>query len=235
MKKFGIWIGFDHKLPIKREGWARVVFYLVKHILKNYPINCEIWCYSVNRKEVEILFSELLMDSKYSGRLRIITERDFEGSGISRIGVFRMGVELVKNIILYDKGISWKEPYRYYRSYYPMSVRRRREIEGEGFSIKEYVKYFLIDLICSFGMVLGGFIGRVIRRTIFSINVPMVTERYEEFVAKELPGEVGEVEGIERVAREGRDREGNIIYGPYEKLKEGYHEVELEYSYNGGG
>ncbi len=235
MKTLGIWIGFDHKLPIKREGWARVIFYLVKHLLKNYPISCEVWCYSYNYKEVEILFSELLGDRENSRRLRVITEKDFDEGEISRRRVFRRGMEIVKNIILYDRGISWKDPYRYYRSYYPLRVRRRREIEGEGFSIKEYIKYFLIDLICSVVMVFGGLIGRVLRRTILRINLPRVTEKCEEFVAKELPGEVGEVDGVERVAREDRDSEGNIIYGPYVKLSAGYHEVELHYSYKGEG
>jgi len=233
IRRLGIWLGFDYKLPIKREGIARFVYYLVKHLIKNYKIMVEIWCYSYNHKEILELFSELLMDRLYNMNIKIITEKEFNEHSVSRIKVLKNGLNLMWDILRYDKGISWKQPYRYYRSYYPLRISLRKEIAGEGFKLNEYIMYVLIDLINSILMVAGGIIARVIRKTVLKNESFIITRKYREYRATELPCMTGTNEGSERVAREGRDKEGNIIYGPYERLGKGYYEVELEYSFEG--
>jgi len=234
LQKIGIWIGFDHKLPIKREGWARVVFYLIKHMLKNYPIEVEIWCYSYNYSEVKELFSELLKDKFYTQRMDIVTEQDFKEGKVNRLRILKGGFNIAKNILLYDRGISWKQPYRYYRSYYPINIQRKKEHEGQNFSIKNYLKYLIIDLINSVIMVFSGFVARMLRKTIMKGTPWILTERYREYRATELPGTVGREEDGVRIAVEGEDGEGNIVYGPYERLQEsGYYEVEIHYSFEG--
>jgi glycosyltransferase involved in cell wall biosynthesis len=233
LKTLGIWMGFEHKLPIKREGIARFLFYLIKHLLKNYPLQCEIWCYHYNYAEISELFSELLEDSFYNQRLHIITNRDFEEQKVTRWKAFQSGITAVRNIARYGRGISWKQPYRQYKPSYPLNFKKRKESEGKLFNTKDYILYLPIDVSLSVLLIAGGIGARIWGKSILRMKPIIITRKYLEYKAGDLPSRTGTYDRMERIAAGERDKEEYIIYGPYAKLPEGYYEFELYYSVEG--
>jgi hypothetical protein len=113
----GIWLGFQGYTALKREGISRYVLYLAKYLIKNYNINCEIWCYAINKAEVESLFKDLLSNQQYKNYISIICENVYlDENSLSRINLFRNSWKL--NSYLYRKtgNVSGRSPYKKYSS-----------------------------------------------------------------------------------------------------------------------
>jgi phosphoglycerol transferase len=50
------------------------------------------------------------------------------------------------------------------------------------------------------------------------------------FYGSELPSQTGRIDGTSRIAEEGKDGDGFLIYGPYEQLQKGVYNIQLSYS-----
>ena len=74
----GIWLGFEIAVGLRREGITRYLVYLIKHLVDNYHITCEIWCYAINYDEIQIGFAQILDDIKYSDYVKVIHEQNYE-------------------------------------------------------------------------------------------------------------------------------------------------------------
>ncbi len=107
-KTLGVWLGFPGFTQMKREGIARYILYLTKYIIKNHRIQCEIWCYEINKKEVEFLFSELLNDVYYKKFIEIKTESNNLSN--SKIKLFSDAWQL-NSLRNNGNSVSWKLPY----------------------------------------------------------------------------------------------------------------------------
>lgn len=229
---FGVWVGFNYPLSLKREGISRFLFYLIKHLLINYPLNCEIWCYDINVKEIRDLFKELLADATYADRLNIFTEGSFLGTRRNRLTVFQEGMDLAKGIILGGTHINWKSPYKYYRFFFGATLqgKERDLLKGQGSELR----YLPVDVVLSVLLILAGFISRGLSKMILNkMILPLLrTKTVRILDAAQLPFETGHMVEGRRVAEEGRDKSGAIIYGPYLKLSPGYHEVRIWYSWS---
>jgi hypothetical protein len=59
--------------------------------------------------------------------------------------------------------------------------------------------------------------------------------RHYLMAAHELPGDVGKVESLSRVAEAGRDASGYLSYGPYIKVPPGRYQVVISYSSTDAG
>ena len=233
LKTIGIWLGFDHPLPMKREGAGRVIVYLTKHLLKNYPLRFEVWCYSLNLNEVRELFGELLKDARYNKRIEIKTERDFREKS-KRKDIFIQAIKPINRILIYGHAVSWREPYRVYRTNYNLSLKKRREKAGESVNVWTYFLYLPMDLIASTVLILGGIISRLIRNILLRdmIFTEIETEKYAEIKGADLASDTGKVTGDSRVCVEG-DKKACIVYGPYIKLPLGFYKIRVEYSSEG--
>lgn len=78
-KVIGVWAGFLYHIPnLKREGITRFMVYMISSMLKNYPINVEVWSYSFNEEELKDSFSSILGDSLYNYRIKFITEKNWD-------------------------------------------------------------------------------------------------------------------------------------------------------------
>lgn len=211
----GVWYGFDYKLSIKREGIGRFVFYLIKGLLENFPIKCEIWCYDCNYDEIKSLFSDLIEKEEYKGRLRILTENSFKkDDGPSRS--FEKTAGVIKDVLLYDREgvIDWRTPYYDLRASYGKdpSLRKRLSLGA---------------------LFVSGRAVRLLRKTVLKKAVKPL-KKIVEINGSGLFGSVGEISGGSRVAEEGKDKEGFLAYGPYLSLNEGYYEIDIHYSYSSG-
>lgn len=207
----GVWYGFDYKLPMRREGIGRFVFYLVKSLLKNFPIVCEVWCYDCNYEEIKLLFSELMEDERYRERLKIITEKNFDaGRGLG--GLSRHPAGVIKDMLLYDREgvIDWKTSY------------------GELKASLEKDLLLNERLSLSFLNVSGLAVQRL--RRFFPKGPGRPLKRVLEIKCAELPSAIGSIRGGSRAAEEDKDEAGFLAYGPYVKLLEGYYEIEVHYS-----
>lgn len=75
----GIWVGFSYPIPnINREGIMRFLSFLVEALMRNYAIDCEVWVYSFNEKEMELIFNSILEDQNLSKHIKIITEYNWK-------------------------------------------------------------------------------------------------------------------------------------------------------------
>jgi glycosyltransferase involved in cell wall biosynthesis len=81
----GVWLGFSIRVGLRREGITRYLVYLIKHLVDNYHVKVEIWCYSINYDEILISFGEILQDAKYSDYIKVIHEDNYDSIfGIER-------------------------------------------------------------------------------------------------------------------------------------------------------
>jgi glycosyltransferase involved in cell wall biosynthesis len=76
-KVIGIWFGFPYLVELRREGITRFMLYMLLALLDQYPIDCEIWTYSLNEEEIRISFEPLLNNKEYQNRVHIITEKNY--------------------------------------------------------------------------------------------------------------------------------------------------------------
>ncbi len=233
LNMIGIWLGFNNPTPLKREGIGRFSVYLTKHLLKNYPLRFEVWCYSLNLNEVRELFGELLKDARYNKRIEIKTERDFREKS-KRKDIFIQAIKPINRILIYGHAVSWREPYRVYRTNYNLSLKKRREKAGESVNVWTYFLYLPMDLIASTVLILGGIISRLIRNILLRdmIFTEIETEKYAEIKGADLASDTGKVTGDSRVCVEG-DKKACIVYGPYIKLPLGFYKIRVEYSSEG--
>lgn len=209
----GVWFGFDYKLSIKREGIGRFVFYLIKGLLENFPINCEIWCYDCNYEEMKSLLSDLIEKEEYKGRLKILTENSFkEDDGHSR--PFERTAGVIRDVLMYDREgvIDWRTPYYELRASYGEVVPLHKRL--------------------SLGaLFVSGRAVQLLRKTALKRTIKPL-KKILEIKGSGLFGSVGDIYGESRVAEEGRDKEGFLAYGPYLSLTEGYYEIDIHYSYS---
>lgn len=74
----GVWLGFPYRVGLKREGITKFLLYLLTAMLERYPINCELWTYSINEEEVRESFRYILVDREINGRVKVVTERNYQ-------------------------------------------------------------------------------------------------------------------------------------------------------------
>lgn len=124
-KVLGIWIGFSSYTKMKREGISRYIFYLVKHLIKNYNIKCEIWTYAINRLEVEALFFDLKSDVKfYSNFIEIHDDEEFFSQSVkSEYEIFKYYYNY-NSLLFKNNSVSWKEPARLFKCKIDVSGRK---------------------------------------------------------------------------------------------------------------
>ncbi|NMB64648.1 MAG: glycosyltransferase family 4 protein [Spirochaetes bacterium] len=115
LNTFGIWFGFRGYASLQREGISRYTVNLIKYLIKNFKIRCEIWVYNVNKKEVELLFSDLLNDKFTSNFISIYTESYYINikCKLHRYMYFKNSWNI--NLLLKEENlVSWKRPYEDY-------------------------------------------------------------------------------------------------------------------------
>lgn len=151
----GIWLGFDYPLSLKREGIGRVFLYLIKHLLRNYPVNVEIWCYECNYAEVTDMLSELMSESGYNDRIKILTEKRLLKPATSRSEAFKNALNLIAGMIKHTDITNWKEPYRKYKAY-----------QNRSSGNKEKRRYWPVDITLTFILIFFSFIAGIVRRLI---------------------------------------------------------------------
>lgn len=76
-RSLGIWFGFPYPVELRREGITRFAVSFASALIKEYQYEIEIWCYELNRKEMEISFSSILNDPHYSKFIKIISEQNY--------------------------------------------------------------------------------------------------------------------------------------------------------------
>lgn len=121
----GIWLGFPNYTPMKREGISRYVLYLVKHLVKNFKVQIEIWTCEINKNECDYLFEDLLTDSEYSKYISILTEKNYLEKYYKNKGrIFLYSFKMNSTINM----PSWKLPYRNYLHYCKISCSKKINI-----------------------------------------------------------------------------------------------------------
>lgn len=171
IKTIGLWLGFDHPEPFRREGAGRLVFYLVKYLIKNYPITCEIWSYECNKKEIHVLFKDLLENAMYSSRIKLITEETFYGKRRPRWEVFREGMNLAGRILFSGSHANWKRPYQHYYRHYGTSFCGWPKVLAMNHNRDNGLKLLPTDLSFLLVLIISGFIARGIRRMILKSTI----------------------------------------------------------------
>jgi glycosyltransferase involved in cell wall biosynthesis len=73
----GVWFGFPYKVDLRREGITRFMLYMLLALLEQYPVDCEIWTYSINEEEIRISFEPVLIQKGLKNRVRVITEQNY--------------------------------------------------------------------------------------------------------------------------------------------------------------
>ena len=152
-RTLGIWLGFPQQLSMKREGISRFLYYLVKYLLINYPINFEIWCYDCNYTEVSEIFLELTSNRLYTNRIHIISEKSLPKYKTSRTEAFKNGLQIISDMIMHASITHWKEPYRSYKEYSNILPESKR---------KPHV--YIVDSMAVIILLFLGFLAAVIRR-----------------------------------------------------------------------
>ncbi len=74
----GIWFGFPYLVDLRREGITRFLQYMLQALLEYFPIECEIWTYSINYDEIYQSFESLLNSNVYGNRVRVVTEQNYK-------------------------------------------------------------------------------------------------------------------------------------------------------------
>lgn len=76
-KKLGIWFGFPYPVELRREGITRFAVSFATALIKEYDYEIEIWCYDFNKNEMETSFSSIFSDSRFSSKIKIVTEKNY--------------------------------------------------------------------------------------------------------------------------------------------------------------
>ncbi len=76
-KVIGLWLAFPYSIGLKREGITKFLLYLLLALLEYYPVECEIWTYSINENEIRESFNDVINSTKYTNKVRIVTEKNF--------------------------------------------------------------------------------------------------------------------------------------------------------------
>ena len=73
VKTIGVWAAFPYPIPsLNREGIARFMSFMASEITQRYDLNVEVWSYSFNEEEMNIIFS-----SVEPKRLTVVTEKNW--------------------------------------------------------------------------------------------------------------------------------------------------------------
>lgn len=73
LNTIGVWGAFPYKVPdLSREGISRFMGYMIDALIKQYDINVEVWCYSINEEEIRKTF-----ESISNNKISIITEKNY--------------------------------------------------------------------------------------------------------------------------------------------------------------
>jgi hypothetical protein len=94
LRTLGIWLGFEHPTPLHREGMSRFLSYLLRHLIEEHGIDCEIWCYSFNETSVQEAFRSLLSDTTVAARIRIVHEKNWSAVFASSVSAFGLPPEV---------------------------------------------------------------------------------------------------------------------------------------------
>lgn len=162
---------------------GRVILYLVKYWLKNYPITCEIWSYESNKQHTKELLGDLLEDAICSDRIKLITEETFNEVKRSRWAYFKEGLGLAGKILIYGSHVNWKQPYRIYCMHYGNIFcwgMGASTIEGSWIS---RLNYMPVDISFSIVLILAGFVTRGIRRVVLKNKIIMKERKTQDQLA----------------------------------------------------
>lgn len=223
-RTIGIWLGFPYKLHLKREGITRFIYYFIKHFLKNYPFLFEIWCYRVNYQEVKEIFKDILTDKELGKRIKILTEESFQQLRTTRKKVFQKALRYVYSILVIDKEISWKFPYRYYLKEFPLDIKSLKK----SFSFNKLIDIFFIIILFITGLTARLARKVVLKDMIFKLKEVLIFEMN----ASEFYSNTGNVK-VDSIIAGYDENPGFIIYGKYMNLAEGFYELEVSYKFSG--
>lgn len=89
----GIWVGFNYAISgLGREGIMRFLSFMVQSLMRNYDVDCEVWCYSFNENEIMKTFHDIVDDPELSGRIKVITEKNWTDEfNVSKIDALIVG------------------------------------------------------------------------------------------------------------------------------------------------
>ena len=77
-KVLGIWFGFPYVAGLRRGEIAKFLLYMLSAMLEQYPIECELWCYSINEEEIRISFKSILNENEFYNRIKVVTEINYK-------------------------------------------------------------------------------------------------------------------------------------------------------------
>lgn len=162
LETLGVWMGFPFETSLRREGITRFIFYLVKHLLRNYKVKCEIWCYDINYDEIYEIFNPLLSQPEFGSRISIFTEKSFSAKRESRKRVFTESFEVIQGI-LRGESVSWKHPFSLYARAFSI---QKLEIERLSRDANKRLLSYAIDTLVALSLLASGAVARGIRNYI---------------------------------------------------------------------
>jgi glycosyltransferase involved in cell wall biosynthesis len=186
-----VWLGFNFRTSMKREGISRFLYYLIKHLSKNYQVNIEIWCYDCNYSEVSELFSELLSDEFYRKKLRIITETTYKSTNISRWIILGRSFQAALRS-LYDADISGNRAYLNYREHI-RCMKERKRVDGRPFNVIMNYIFLPLDMFLSCILLLLGYLIKGLRITLLT-RVPLSAAKGKDYLLEELANKYSQAE-----------------------------------------
>lgn len=97
-KTLGFWFAFPYETGLSREGITRFACSFVKSLIEELDYNIEVWCFEINRKELEVAFNEIFSQLKSNSKhlkLQILTEKNYFSS--LDLNKFSDGTQILNN------------------------------------------------------------------------------------------------------------------------------------------